>query len=94
MLHQKELVLNAQDTENMLAAVNIVRDLMGSVNLTVASLSSGLVTPDVMPKDGWGFEQSVHIDASFPAVQDRYEIEEAFNNLINTASQFANRKRL
>ena len=39
-------------------------------------------------------EQKVSIEASFPNVQDRYEIEAAFNNLINTASQFANRKKL
>ena len=37
-------------------------------------------------------EQNVHIEASFPGVSDRNEIEEAFNNLINTASQYANRK--
>ena len=37
-------------------------------------------------------EQSVSIEAHFPNVSDRNEIEEAFNNLINTASQYANRK--
>jgi hypothetical protein len=37
-------------------------------------------------------EQNVHIEASFPGVQDRNEIEEAFNMLINQASQYANRK--
>ena len=37
-------------------------------------------------------EQMVHIEASFPAVQDRNEIEAAFDNLINTAAQYANRK--
>jgi hypothetical protein len=37
-------------------------------------------------------EQQVHIEASFPGVQDRNEIEEAFNTLINRASQYANRK--
>ena len=37
-------------------------------------------------------EQSVHIEASFPGVSERSEIEEAFNNLINQASQYANRK--
>jgi hypothetical protein len=37
-------------------------------------------------------EQNVHIEASFPGVTDRYELEEAFNNLINTTSQYANRK--
>jgi hypothetical protein len=28
-------------------------------------------------------EQQVHIEASFPGVSDRNELEEAFNNLIN-----------
>jgi hypothetical protein len=37
-------------------------------------------------------EQQVHIDAHFPNVQDKNEIEEAFNTLINRASQYANRK--
>ena len=33
------------------------------------------------------FDQTVHIDASFPAATDRYEIEAAFDNLLNVASQ-------
>jgi hypothetical protein len=41
---------------------------------------------------GEALEQQVHIEASFPGVQDRNEIEEAFNNLVNRASQYANRK--
>jgi len=31
-------------------------------------------------------DQNVHIEASFPNVQDHNEIEEAFNNLINRAA--------
>ena len=34
-------------------------------------------------------EQQVHIDATFPNVQNSNEIEEAFNNLVNIASQHA-----
>ena len=37
-------------------------------------------------------EQTVTIHAEFPNATDHNEIEEAFNNLINTASQYANRK--
>ena len=37
-------------------------------------------------------EQNVTIHAEFPGVSDRNEIQEAFNNLINAASQYANRK--
>ena len=36
-------------------------------------------------------EQKVHIEADFPNVSDSREIEEAFNNLINVASQYAYR---
>ena len=35
-------------------------------------------------------EQNVHIDASFPNVQNSREIENAFNNLVNVASQRVN----
>ena len=37
-------------------------------------------------------EQNVDINAVFPNVTDRNEIEEALNNLINDAAQYANRK--
>ena len=37
-------------------------------------------------------EQTVTIEANFPNVQNKNEIEEAFNDLINNASQFVNRK--
>lgn len=41
---------------------------------------------------GQTLEQRVHIEASFPNVSDKTQIEEAFGNLINLASQYANRK--
>lgn len=37
-------------------------------------------------------EQQVTIEAHFPNASDRNEIEEAFGNLINLASQYVNRK--
>ena len=37
-------------------------------------------------------EQKVEIHAEFPNATDHNEIEEAFNNLVNRASQYANRK--
>lgn len=39
-------------------------------------------------------DQNVHIDATFPNVTDHSEIEAAFDNLINKASQYANRKNM
>lgn len=45
-----------------------------------------------LKSSSWTIEQNVHIDASFPNVQDHNEIEEAINDLINSATQYANRK--
>lgn len=39
---------------------------------------------------GAGWNQSVNIAADFPGVTSSFEIEEAFNNLVNKATQYAN----
>lgn len=89
VLHQKELVLNATDTANLLSIVEMIRALdMHAMN---AQLGGILSTPGFQGGSSETLEQNVKIEASFPNVQDRNEIEEAFNNLINRASQYANR---
>ena len=47
------------------------------------------ITPNV---GGDTLQQEVHITAEFPNATDHNEIEEAFRNLTNLASQYANRK--
>lgn len=97
MLHEKELVLNKADTENILAAVDIVRTISGVIDNLERSISarmfdlSNLNIPQYAPpvQDTQTIEQQVHIDATFPNVQNSNEIEEAFNNLVNIASQHA-----
>ena len=86
VLHEKELVLNETDTKNILDAVNIVRDKNFLSSLSSPSFSWN--------KDNQQLEQNVKIEAQFPNVTDRYEIEQAFSNLVNRASQhaFNNRK--
>lgn len=93
MLHEKELVLNAQDTANFLSSMEVLERILQIIDLQATSSQIGgmLYSPSVKDSSSV-IEQSVHIEASFPAVQDRNEIEEAFNNLINKASQYANRK--
>jgi len=59
---------------------------------TSAQLGGLLSSPAFNMNNHDILEQNVHIEASFPGVQDRNEIEEALNNIINTASQYANRK--
>ena len=93
VLHEKELVLNAEDTKNILAAVDTVRSisdsLRGQALETANSYTSDLdtATPIVTQPITQSVQQDVHIDATFPNVTDHNEIELAMNNLINTASQ-------
>ena len=89
-LHQKELVLNAHDTENFLDAMNIVRQLDNLASWMANGLGD-LFMPRVESNDET-LEQNVHIEASFPNAVDHNEIEQAFGNLVNLASQYANRK--
>lgn len=94
-LHQKELVLNANDTSNFLKAVNIVREIAQTIDLRSGSMFRGIgpYLPPVVGSEMQGVvDQQVSIQASFPNVVSHNEIEEAFNNLINTSVQYANRK--
>ena len=95
MLHQKELVLNETDTANMLAAVQITRAMLDTIDLNARQASFGfgdLVASGIHDNKSQTLQQEVKITAEFPNVQDHNEIEQAFNNLINQASQYANRK--
>jgi hypothetical protein len=71
-----------------------IRNILDIIDLESqkAQLHGLLATP-LMPDHSIDkLEQEVYIEAHFPDVQDRNEIEEAFNNLINKASQYANRR--
>lgn len=92
-LHEKEIVLNARDTENFLAATGILRDISKMIDLnSIQNQMAQLSAVGMTNAAHQILEQAVSIEAHFPNVTDRNEIEEAFNNLINTASQYANRK--
>ena len=92
VLHEKELVLNPADTENMLSAVGMLREFSSAIDLRAAAsnLSAGLNSPNYEP-GAQIVEQEVNIHAEFPNVTNHSEIEEAFNSLINRASQYASR---
>ena len=95
VLHEKELVLNKDDTGNLLNVVDMVRKITTSLNLQNSSLNlTGSRISEILNA---GFnkeplEQNVHISASFPNVQSHNEIELAMSNLINSATQYVNRK--
>ena len=95
MLHQKEIVLNAHDTENFLAAVEIVRSIATQLENNALRTSQGLgslVTAAAVNNNREVLEQNVTIHAEFPNATDHNEIELAFNDLINQASQYVNRR--
>lgn len=92
-LHEKELILNKDDTENILNTVSFIRDIVSMIDnkanmssLFSMSAMAGITSGNV------GMEQQVTIYAEFPDATDHNEIEQAFNSLLNTASQYANRK--
>ena len=95
MLHEKELVLNQTDTENLLTAVNFVRDLTRMISLNAADASTGLgnLFMGGVGQGGGYLDQTVTIHAEFPNATNHSEIEEAFSNLIGLASQYAGRKK-
>lgn len=90
MLHEKELVLKPLDTENLLSSMQLLKDISSMIDLNAAYGLGGLSASGV-----GGFnnviEQQVTITAEFPNATDHNEIEEAFNSLINKATQYANR---
>lgn len=93
LLHEKELVLNKDDTQNMLNSIKIVREIASEIDLRSRYSTLPIYpTYNTLGGDKEVLEQQVHIDANFPNVSDRNEIQEAFNTLINVASQYANRK--
>ena len=97
MLHEKELVLNKQDTKNMLATVDFVRQLSDIVDLQALSqkFNNAVVAPafsnSSLSQNNSNMTQEIHIDASFPGVTAREEIEQAFNDLALQAAQYVNK---
>lgn len=90
-----ELVLNAEDTKNILAAVAMMRQtvagqlgsLNGALGAQLQSYSSAVAnyTPTSQQQT---VDQQVKIEASFPGVSVAQEIEDALNSLITQAAQY------
>lgn len=100
ILHEKELVLNKDDTSNLLEALKIAKEnYMQSIQTQrLQSLyeqqmiaSTEQFTSAAFQNNTDALQQEVTIHAEFPNVTERNEIAEAFKTLVNEASQFANR---
>ena len=97
-LDKKELVLNKQDTENILSAAEIVRtmdNLLLNLNDMQQSFNRTKINNILSDTNNRGYlRQHVTIDAHFPNVTNHNEIEKAFKNLVNMASQYAYSNRM
>jgi hypothetical protein len=96
LLHSKEIVLNAEDTKNFLSAIELVREIANIIDLNAAAASGafGALSSATSVHGGEReIVQQIEIHAEFPDANNHNEIELAFNNLLNTASQYANRNR-
>lgn len=101
MLHQKELVLNSKDTENILSSVELLRSMSGEIGKSIIDKVNGVVANLSVAlqatRGGTGgdsvVQQAVAIEANFPGVSSAAEIEQALNNLVNDAAQYASQKK-
>lgn len=99
-LHQKELVLNQEDTANILSAVDMVRE-MGDVfesieraldgnGIAALALMNQRLSEPTINMSPQQIEQTIHIDVvEFPNATSSDEIQQAFVSLANDALQYA-----
>ena len=105
-LHEKEIVLNKQDTKNILEAVKATRGssstfshianaILETSNKTleaIASFVGGSTTFTGATPSNDTIQQVVNIEADFSGVKSANEIEKAFENMANMASQYIHRR--
>ena len=104
ILHQKELVLNAHDTENFLEGMRIIRNLNGSISKALVNGIANMIGS----LNGYGINSKImngkkeetsntinefNITAEFPNANDVNDIREAILSLPNIASQYIAQNR-
>jgi hypothetical protein len=94
VLHEKEIVLNKEDTANLLNTVRLVDNIIKSIDASsFAALNRSIMSLPTISSTGDTLQQEITIHADFPNATNHSEIEEALQSLVNKASQYANRKR-
>ena len=97
LLHQKEIVLNKQDTANFLQAVKLTRQFAQDLSkyktglvdkITSISNNNKMINTNTSTKNQ-ATQQQINIKASFPNATNSSEIEKAFQQLSAKATQYA-----
>jgi hypothetical protein len=88
ILHSKELVLNQEDTKNILDAVSVVRSIDRVIDNIVAGVSN--IKPGTVNNTGneTNTTNEFNITAEFPNANNVAEIQEAILSLPTLASQY------
>nr|DAU16583.1 MAG TPA: minor tail protein [Caudoviricetes sp.] len=93
-LHQKELVLNESDTQNILDAVSLVREFTKQLKSnSLSSLFNSWMGSYSQKDNEQTVKQDVHITAEFPNVNSASEIETALESLNQRAYQYVQKYR-
>lgn len=92
MAHEKELVLNKEDTQNFLEGVQIQRQLMRAIGGGMSDVVSALVasSPSITNNET---SKEVNIYADFPSVTSSNEIQTALESLSLNAASYAYKKK-
>ena len=94
--HYKKIAqsLNKEDTSNLLSAISMIRQISEVIDLNAyssAGFGSGIGAAASVGSAGT-LEQVVHVTAEFPNATNKDEIYAAFGEIVNLASQYANRR--
>jgi hypothetical protein len=94
ILHQKELVLNAEQTEHILEVSKIVEGVVDSLKQFNLGTSLTNIASSLSTAFGANsVDQDVTINATFEDVRSSEEIKSALTSLVNEASIYANKQR-
>lgn len=97
ILDKKQLVLDEEDTKNILDSVSILRSITKNIGTSlmdkISNLSINRLSLGSTSTSNETIDQNVHISASFPNVNSKKQIEDAFNDLVNLAAQRAMKRR-
>ena len=107
LLHQKELVLNADDTSNFLSGISLLRDMVslnGSIEKSIAAAVGGMAlqlggisAPNISgssPEVTTTSGDTYYVTADFPNANNAEEIKQAILNLPNIVSQYIGRNKI
>ena len=99
LLHPKELVLNKDDTKNLLSAIEGVRSISDIIAMLdsyskarYSMIADNIKSPNINTTNtdnSSAVTQNIAINADFSGLHDAQELENAIDNLSNKALQYA-----